>query len=146
MKAKLLVIAAAAILSGCAVFRSDSSSWVEGVPETDAAPLSAQIADLTAARVARGEKVRLADTHDNAASQAVDASLKAALAERGIAVTGDADDGVAAHTLRYIITPYGDELLLRVSLDSQEAATVLVRDPSGGLAARAPLSVREVRR
>ncbi len=145
MKTRFLVIAATALLAGCAVFRSDRSSWVDGVPETDAAPLSAQIADLTAGRVARGEKVRLAETHDNAASQAVDASLKDALAERGIGVAGDGDGG-AVHTLRYIVSPYGDELLLRVRLDGQEAATVLVRGPSGSLAARAPLSVREVRR
>ena len=146
MKTMALVIAATALLAGCAVFRSDNSSWIDGVPESDAAPLSAQIADLTAGRVARGEKVRLAEPRDNAAGRAVDAGLKDALAERGITVAGDGEDGKTAHTLRYIVTPYGSDLLLRVRLDNQEAATVLVRGPSGGLAPQAPLSVREVRR
>jgi outer membrane murein-binding lipoprotein Lpp len=146
MKTKLLVIAATAMLAGCAVFRSNnSSSWVDGVSESDAAPLSAQIADLTAGRIARGEKVRLAAPHDNAASEAVDAGVKNALTERGIGIAGE-DDGEGAHTLRYIVTRYGGDLLLRVRLDEAEAATVLVRDASGAFVERAPLSVRKVSR
>jgi outer membrane murein-binding lipoprotein Lpp len=143
MKTKLLVIAATALLAGCAVLRSNSSSWVDDVQMSDAAPLSAQIADLTAGRIARGEKVQLAKPHDNAVGQAVDTGLKGALAERGIGVAGE-DDGEGAHTLRYAVTRYGGELLLRVRLDDAEAATVLVRGPSGVLSPRAPLSVRKV--
>ena len=142
---KVLVVLAALTLTGCAVLRADGSSWVEDVPEGEAAQLAARIADLAAGQLAPGDKVRLAAGRDNAAGREVETHLKAALQARGINVAEGAGEA-APRTMRYLVTLYGKELLLRVRVDDAEATTMLARGKGGEIIATSPLAVRKVQK
>ena len=140
--ATCFVLWATVALTGCAIFRPDGS-WVDGVSERDAMQLTVQIADLAAQQLPPGQTVRLALPPASATGQLVATHLKEALQGRGLTVTEGDAPAKDAHALRYLITRYGEGLLLRVRIDTAEASTVLSRGRDGALIAGAPLAIRK---
>ena len=130
----VLPMSAVLTLSACALHQPPNS-YVVGLPETDAGVISTRIAEITAARLPRGEKVSLArlanETH---AAQEVAARLDEALLARGLSLVNATSDG---HVLRYEVMPYGPSWLLRVYLDDAETTTVMTRSRGGAWVATA---------
>jgi hypothetical protein len=139
MRRLLIVLLATALLSGCGVFRPETS-WVDDVANRDAAQLSLRIAEVAASRLAPGDRVRLA-SHRGNGGEAMSAHMKAALQSRGLTVVEGSSD---AHALRYVVSRYGEGLLLRVRLDDAEATTVLKQGRNGELITSTPLTLRKV--
>ena len=133
------LLAAAAALSGCALFQPETS-WVDDVPDRDTVQLSKHIADVAASRWMPGDRVRLAALRGNAASEALVTQMTAALQARGFTVVEKSGD---AHALRYFVSRYGNGLLLRMRLDDAEATTVLSRAKNGELITGVPLTLRK---
>ena len=140
------VLFAVFVLTGCALGTMNTGSFVEDVPEKDAGQIATRIAELTAARLSPGAKVKLVPgPGQSLASQEIAARLDEALRARGILVA-TAHEAVNGHELRYQVTHYGKNWLLRVHLDAVEASMVLTKGQNGQLSAATPLTIREAAR
>jgi hypothetical protein len=140
----LLVIAAilaAALLASCTLFRP-TSSWVELAEDADAGPLSEAITAFVAEAVPeRGAVIALAAPPEEQGGNLITLQLGEKLTARGYRLAG-ADD-IGGRHLRYLVSRYGEGVLLRVTLDGAEISVIFARDAGGVLKAAAPLAMRQ---
>jgi hypothetical protein len=135
------------VLAGCATPETRASgSWVEPLAAKDGPRLVTAICDLVQQRI-KSSKATLvvSPPQPGQTDNPVALLLAETLRRKGYAVI-DQDQvsaGADAHLLRYVITPRGDGVLLRVVLDKIEAARILPRGKSGELEAAAPFAIRE---
>jgi hypothetical protein len=141
--ALMVLILVAPLLGGCALMMADRS-WSVELRDDDAQVVAETIAALVADRIqADGKPINVAAAGIASHGQ-LEARLATALKSRGFRV--DPPEVGTGHTLRYLLTLYGDGYLLRVTLDDAEASTILARGDNGELLAAAPLALREDRR
>jgi hypothetical protein len=118
-------------------------SWSVELKDNDAQVVAETIAALVADRIQADGKPIIVAAAGIASHDQLEARLATALQGRGFRVdppvTGE------GHTLRYLLTLYGEGYLLRVTLDDAEASTILARGDNGELLAAAPLALREDR-
>ena len=138
--ALIAVIVAAVLTASCGLFRP-VGSWVEIAVEGDATPISeaivvfvAQSAPEAGATIVLGPPP--ADQQDNLVSRQV----REKLSGRGYTL---ADAGASGHRVSYLVSKYGEQVLLRMTLDRIEASVLFGRDASGALRASAPLAMRQ---
>jgi hypothetical protein len=118
-------------------------SWSVELKDNDAQVVAETIAALVADRIQADGKPIIVAAAGIASHDQLEARLATALQGRGFRVdppvTGE------GHTLRYLLTLYGEGYLLRVTLADAEASTILARGDNGELLAAAPLALREDR-
>jgi hypothetical protein len=138
----MVLILAAPLLGGCALMMADRS-WSVELKENDAQVVAETIAALVADRIQADGKPIIVAAAGIASHDQLEARLATALQGRGFRVdrpvTGE------GHTLRYLLTLYGEGYLLRVTLNDAEASTILARGDNSELLAAAPLALREDR-
>jgi hypothetical protein len=130
-------------LGGCALMMADRS-WSVELTDNDAQVVAETIAALVAGRIQVDVKPINVAAAGIASHDGLEARLATALESRGFRV--DPPEAAQGHTLRYLLTLYGEGYLLRVTLDDAEASTILARGDNGELLAAAPLALREDRR
>jgi len=138
-----LCLALAAIsLAGCSLIRP-TESWVEMGADGDAVPLSETIVVFVAQSVpvAGGAAIILAAPPATQAANLVSLQVREKLEARGYTIA--AGDAAARHRLRYLISTYGNGIILRITLDETEASVLFARDSGGLLRAGAPLAMRQ---
>ena len=138
----LMLFLLASPLGGCALMMADRS-WSVELKDDDAQMVAETIAALVADRIQADGKPIIVAAAGIASHDQLEARLATALQGRGFRVdppvTGE------GHTLRYLLTLYGEGYLLRVTLDDVEVSTILARGDSGELLAAAALALREDR-
>jgi hypothetical protein len=140
--ALMVLILAAPLLGGCALMMADRS-WSVELKDDDAQVVAETIAALVADRIQADGKPIIVTPAGIASHDGLEARLATALKSRGFRV--DPPETGEGHTLRYLLTLYGEGYLLRVTLDDAEASTILARGDNGELLAAAPLALREDR-
>jgi hypothetical protein len=138
-----ILILAAPLLGGCALMMADRS-WSVELKDDDAQVVAETIAALVADRIPADGKPMVVSPAGIASYDQLEARLATALKKRGFGV--DPPEATNGHSLRYLLTLYGEGYLLRVTLDDAEASTILARGDKGELLAAAPLALREDRR
>ena len=139
MRPALLPALAAALLAGCALFRPNGS-WVEMDAGMEVAPISDAIVVFVAQSVPQaGAAIVIAPVPEAQTSHPLAVEVRQKLTARGYRLDAD---GQGRH-LHYLVSPYRDQILLRVSLDGQECSVLFGRDNAGRLRAAAPLAMRQ---
>jgi uncharacterized lipoprotein YajG len=139
MRRVLLPVVAAALLAGCGLFRPNGS-WVEMDAGMEVAPIADAIVVFVAQSVPQtGATIVLAPVPEAQTSHPLAAEVREKLTARGYRLGAD---GQGRH-LRYLVSPYRDQILLRVSLDGLECSVLFGRDDTGRLGAAAPLAMRQ---
>ncbi len=129
-------------LAGCAMFRPIGGSWVEPTAESEAEPLSETIVAFVAEFVPQaGAAIELVAPPERQAANMLTLQLRSKLAARGYKL--EAQGAGARHRLKYVVSRFGDRLLLRVALDGVEASVLFGWDDGGALRAAGPLSMRK---
>jgi hypothetical protein len=137
----ITIILAAGLLASCAMVRP-SGSWVELGNAADAGPLSdAIVACVTEAAPQRGAIIALASLPEAQAGNPVTGQIRDKLTQRGYRFAGP--EAAGQHHLQYQVTRYGQEVLLRVTLDGVEASVLFARVAHGVPKAAAPLAMRQ---
>jgi hypothetical protein len=137
----IAIIIAAGLLASCTMFRP-SGSWVELTDEPDAGPLSdAIVACVAEAAPQRGAIIELASLPEEQAGNPVTLQIREKLTQRGYRFASL--EAAGQHHLQYWVSRYGQEVLLRVTLDGVEASVLFARDANGALKAAAPLAIRQ---
>jgi hypothetical protein len=133
---------ALASLVSCAI-GPDSSYVGELSAPGDARVLAAGMVEYVSTQLpAASSTIALDPTPANQAGNALTPAFTDALRRRGFAVADDSQ--VAAHHLRYWVTPLDNGDLVRLSIDDRtEASRFFVRNPHGGLQAGGPFMVRQ---
>ena len=138
--ASIAVIIAAALLASCALFRP-VGSWVEIAVEGDAAPISEAIVIFVAQSVPEaGATIVLAPPPADQQDNLVSRQVREELSGRGYTLAGAGSTG---HQVSYLVSKYGEQVLLRMTLDRTEASVLFARDATGALRASAPLAMRQ---
>ena len=139
MRPALLPALAAVLLAGCALFRPNGS-WVEMDAGMEVAPISDAIVVFVAQSVPQaGVAIVLAPVPEAQTSHPLAVEVRQKLTARGYRLDAD---GQGRH-LHYLVSPYRDQILLRVSLDGLECSVLFGRDDAGRLRAAAPLAMRQ---
>jgi hypothetical protein len=133
----LILVPFIALLAGCVMFRP-LGSWVELRVESDAAPLAEAIVVFVAQSISEpNAAIALADLPQTQLGNPLTRQVEAELTGRGYRLAPQ-----ASHHLCYWVSQYGDQILLRVTLDATEIAVLFDRDESRVLHAATPLSMR----
>ena len=137
----IAIIIAAGLLASCTMFRPNNS-WVELADNADAGPLSdAIVACVAEAAPQRGAVIELASLPEAHASNPVTLQIREKLTQRGYRFASL--EAAGQHHLQYWVSRYGQEVLLRLTLDGVEASVLFARDANGALKAAAPLAMRQ---
>jgi hypothetical protein len=135
------VIIAAGLLASCTVFRPNNS-WVELADDADAGPLSdAIVACVAEAAPQRGAVIELASLPEEQSGHVVAVQIREKLSQRGYRFAGP--EAAGQHNLRYLVSRYGQDVLLRITLDGVEVSVLFARAAGGALKASAPLAMRQ---
>ena len=145
-RTRFVVLACLLPLAACAAFRAERS-WSDDLAKEDAAQVAGTVATLVAERVSPkdGKLIAIAPANGTSGNE-VDSLLSKTLQERGYRLAKVEEKSAEVHHLRYLITKYGSDYVLRISLDGAEATTAFSRMQSGELVAGAPLAIREAMR
>lgn len=140
-----LPLLAAASLASCAI-GPDSSYVGELAAPGDARILAGGMVEFVSTQLpAASSTIALDPTPADQASNALTPAFTAALRRRGFAVADDRQAAtLAAHHLRYWVTPVDNGDVVRLSIDDRtEASRFFVRNTQGGLQAGGPFMVRQ---
>ena len=85
--------------------------------------------------------IALASLPEAQAGNPVTGQIRDKLSQRGYRFAGP--EAAGQHHLQYRVSRYGQEVLLRVTLDGVEASVLFARDAQGVLKAAAPLAMRQ---
>jgi hypothetical protein len=139
MRRALLPALAAILLAGCVLFRPNGS-WVEMDAGMEVAPIADAIVVFVAQSVPQaGAAIVIAPVPEAQTSHPLAVEVRQKLTARGYRLGAD---GQGRH-LHYLVSPYRDQILLRVSLDGLECSVLFGRDDTGRLRAVAPLAMRQ---
>ena len=135
------LLIAAVMLASCSIFRP-VGSWVELSDESDAGQVSEAVAVFVAQSVPEsGAVIELAAVPAEQSANRLTGLIREKLTGRGYRL--DPDGGAPHHRLHYLVSRFGDQILLRVNLDGLECSVLFGRDGSGQLRASAPLAMRQ---
>ena len=138
--ALIAVIIAAALTASCGLFRP-VGSWVEIAVEGDATPISEAIVVFVAQSASEaGATIVLAPPPADQQDNLVSRQVREKLSGRGYTL---ADAGASGHRVSYLVSQYGEQVLLRMTFDRIEASVLFGRDATGALRASAPLAMRQ---
>lgn len=138
----IAALLAALALGGCALF-SPTPSWVEEVNEADATELADAITGFLKQQWPVASTTLVLEPPEQADNPLTPA-LEEALRQAGFALADPKAEVPGAHRLRYLVSPMGAGVLLRLQVDQTEASRWFVRDRAGALEAASPFTVRDV--
>ena len=117
-------------------------SWVELTSDADSGPLSDAIVVFVAQSVpTAGATIAIAELPAEQGGSRLSVEVREKLISRGYRPEVG-DEGV--HRLRYLVTRYGERILLRVTVNDTEASVLFARDSAGALRADTPLTMRQI--
>lgn len=133
----------AGALAGCVPFEMNRS-YVDGpFAPGDSETLAADMAGFVKSRLPAASSTVVLDPLSNEQSgNALTPVFAEALRKAGFAVAAWSGATPAAHRIRYLVTPFENGTLVRLTIDATDAARHFVRS-SAGLQARGPFMVRE---
>ncbi len=133
----------AGALAGCAPFGMDRS-YVEGpFAPGDSETLAADMAGFVRSRLPAASSTVVLDplpTHQS--GDPVAPAFAEGLRRVGFAVAASEAAPPGAHRIRYLVTPFENGTLVRLTIDATDATRHFVRSDAG-LQARGPFMVRE---
>jgi hypothetical protein len=136
----LLIFALTLALAGCGLFQP-MGSWVELTSDADCGPLSDAIVVFVAQSVpTAGATIAIAELPAEQGGSRLSVEVREKLISRGYRPEVG-DEGV--NRLRYLVTRYGERILLRVTVNDTEASVLFARDSAGTLRADTPLTMRQ---
>lgn len=137
-----LVVAAA--LAGCST--SPTASYVSEVSANDAKVLAGSIAEFLGQNLPpAGTVLALQPTQGSLVDNPMTPALSRALRSSGFGVTELAKDApvpAGAHSVRYLVTPMYNGVLIRVRYDRTNVSRWFARNTSGNLQPASPYSVQ----
>lgn len=133
----------AGALAGCAAGRVDSSYVNAAFAPGDSETLATAMAGFVKSRLpAASSTVILDRLSDEQSGNALTPVFAEGLRQAGFAVAASAAAPPGAHRIRYLVTPFENGTLVRLTIDGTDAARHFVRS-NAGLQARGPFMVRE---
>ena len=142
-RSRLGPILLAGVLTGCAPFGMDRS-YVDGPFDPgDSETLAAVMAGFVRSRLPTASSTVVLDplpAHQS--GNALAPAFAEGLRQAGFAVAASAAAPAGAHRIRYLVTPFENGTLVRLTIDATDAARHFVRSEAG-LQARGPFMVRE---
>lgn len=121
-----------AMVCGCAD-QSPSTSHVSGATFRDASALTVFIADILANSMDGPNSIIRLVQYDGPDPNHTEVLLMDTLRERGFALSPDGMSYPGAHTVRYSVSPVGQNLLLELDADDAEATCLYGHNADGAL-------------
>ncbi|GAB3588762.1 toxin co-regulated pilus biosynthesis Q family protein [Acetobacter peroxydans] len=122
-----------AMVCGCADQSPSTSSHVAGATFRDASALTVFIADILAISMDAPKSIIRLVPYDGPDPNHTAVLLTDTLRERGFALSPDGMAYPGAHTVRYAVSPVGQNLLLELDVDDAEATCLYGHTPEGAL-------------
>lgn len=131
-------------LTGCAT-TSMQNSYVSPLPANDAISISRAITDFLSTQwPPASSTVLLVPPEKGQDNNVLTPVLTQTLIKTGFAIGNSNQDVSGAHRLQYWVTPLGQGILVRLTLDNTTQASCFYgRDATGNLQAGSPFTVRK---
>ena len=132
-------------LAGCATQGPNLSYVGSPLAVSSAAPIASEIATYAAGQLPAAQStILLEPPPPGQAANDLTPAVTAALRAKGFGIAEPGTSAANAHSLRYIVTPVGQDVLLRIIVDNRIAAARLYQpDGKGSLVAASPLTAME---
>ncbi|MCP1242783.1 TcpQ domain-containing protein [Acetobacter lambici] len=121
------------LVSGCGEMPPSTSSHVAGATFRDASALTVFIADILANSMDGPNSIIRLAPYDGPDPNHTEVLLMDTLRERGFALSPDGMSYPGAHTVRYAVSPVGQNLLLELDADDAEATCLYGHNADGAL-------------